>query len=595
VAVAPFLPAAGTTLQWRIPEDAMIELYWRKFVVPYWLLTSVAVACFIVASVAGLAAPLIIKFLIDGALESGDFRYLDLIVGSIVVLYFLRALFSFFYGYNMAKAGATMIARLRASMFIRLHALDYSYFVNTPTGNIVSYFTNDLLLIQQAVTVGVPDLVVESLNLLAIIAIMIYFDWQLALVTFVTLPFIVYAISHFNRKLAEFGSLLEHAMAKMTSLLHQAILSTMMVQSYVREEYEYEKFRAKIHEAAIDLFHVQRLNALVIPLVEFLAAIGLTFIIWFGGREVIKGDLTIGALFAFLVYTINIPGPVRKITQAFSSMKLGLVAWERIHDLDRQPHTVVDGHLDLDKAGGRVEFRNVFFRYATGGDVLKDVSLVAEPGDVIAVVGPSGAGKSSFAHLLLRFYDPDAGAIYLDGIDIRSLKIGALRHQIGFIQQNPILFDASILENIRYGRPTATYSQVERAATLANAHDFIMELPRGYDTPVGELGANLSGGQRQRIALARAIILEPAILLLDEPTAALDSHAEQQVMAAIRNVSKGRTTFIITHNLSTLLASDKVVYLDAGRITETGTCTELLAKGGAFARAVDRGELAFRQ
>ncbi len=275
-------------------------------------------------------------------------------------------------------------------------------------------------------------------------------------------------------------------------------------------------------------------------------------------------------------------------------MKLGMVAWERIRDLDRQPHTVVDGHLDLQTAEGRVEFRNVFFRYNDGADVLKDVSLTAAPGDVIAIVGPSGAGKSSFANLLLRFYDPAAGAIYLDGIDIRSLKISALRHQIGFIQQNPVLFNASILENIRYGRPAAAYCQVEKAAMLANAHDFVMELPRGYDTPVGELGANLSGGQRQRIALARAIILEPAILLLDEPTAALDSHAEQQVIAAIRNVSRGRTTFIITHHLSTLLASDKIVYLAGGQIVETGSRDELLARGGVFARAVDRGELGFK-
>lgn len=572
----------------------MFRFYWEKFVVPFWLLTTVAVACFVIASAAGLAAPLIIKFLIDGALDSGDFRDLNIIVGSIVILYLLRAVFYFFYGYTMAKAGSTMIARMRAAMFSRLHSLDYSYFVNTSTGNIVSYFTNDLLLIQQAVTVGVPDLVVESLNLLAILVIMIYFDWQLALVTFVTLPFIVIAISHFNRKLSDLGGLLEHTMARMTSLLHQAILSVMMVQSYVREDYEYGKFRHQIHEAAQEYFHVQRLNALLIPLVEFLAAIGLTVIIWFGGREVINGDLTIGGMFAFLIYIINVPAPVRKITQAFSGMKLGMVAWERIRDLDRQPHTVVDGHLDLDKADGRVEFRDVAFRYPSGGDVLKNISLTAEPGDVIAVVGPSGAGKSSFANLLLRFYDPSDGAIYLDGVDIRSLKIGALRHQIGFIQQNPVLFNASILENIRYGRPTATYSQVEHAARLANAHDFIMELPRGYDTPVGELGANLSGGQRQRIALARAIILEPVILLLDEPTAALDSHAEKQVMAAIRNVSRGRTTFIITHHLSTLLASDKIIYLTGGQIAESGTHAELMARGGVYARAVDRGELGLK-
>jgi len=241
-----------------------------------------------------------------------------------------------------------------------------------------------------------------------------------------------------------------------------------------------------------------------------------------------------------------------------------------------------------------VAFQHVSFRYQPDRDVLKDINIAAGPGDVVAIVGPSGAGKSSFANLLLRFYDPSEGTVYLDGIDIRQLKISALRKHIGFIQQDPILFDASILENIRYGRPCATYSQIEQAARLANAHDFIMELPRGYDSPVGQLGGQLSGGQRQRIAIARAIILEPAILLLDEPTAALDAHAEKLVMAAIRNVSIGRTTFIITHRLSTLMASDKVIYLSSGRVLETGTHEQLLRQGGLYSRAMERGELSMK-
>jgi ATP-binding cassette, subfamily B, bacterial MsbA len=572
----------------------MFRLYWNKFIFPYWPLTFTAVFCFMVAAAAGLSAPLVIKVLIDVALDSEEVGYLNQIVIAIVVLYTIRGLFYFFYSYNMAKAGNVLITRLRQEMFTKLQSLDYSYFINTSTGDIVSYFTNDLLLIQQAVSLGVPDLVVESLTLVATIGIMVYFDWQLALVTILTLPFIILAISFFNRKIVNLGTLLEQTMSKVTSSLHQSLLAVTMVQSYGREDYEYEKFLVRIRQAAEDFFKVQRLNAVLIPLVEFLAAIGLTIIIWFGGLEVINGDLTIGGMFAFLVYIINIPAPVRKITEAYSRMKLGLVIWDKIQDLQRQPHLVEDGDQELPVARGDVAFAHVSFRYQPDRDVLRDVNLSAGPGDVIAIVGPSGAGKSSFANLLLRFYDPSEGTVHLDGIDIRRLKISALRKHIGFIQQDPILFDASILENIRYGRPAATYSQVERAAKLANAHDFIMELPRGYDSPVGQLGGQLSGGQRQRIAIARAIILEPAILLLDEPTAALDAHAEKLVMAAIRNVSIGRTTFIITHRLSTLMASDKVVYLSGGRVLETGTHQQLLRQGGLYARAVERGELAAR-
>ncbi len=570
----------------------MFTFYWRKFIVPYWLLALMAVVCFVIASAAGLAAPLVVKLLIDDALSGSNIRFLHLITAGIVVLYLIRGLFSYFYGYSMAKAGNRMLAKLRKDMFAKLQSLDYAYFMKTPSGELISLFTNDLLFIQQAVTVGIPDVIVESLNLLAIMAIMIYFDWKLAMVTFATLPFIIVAISFFNNKIGRLGALVDHTLAKVTAIIQQSLVSVMVVQSYVREDYEYQKFSDKIQQAAGDLLKAQRLSAVLVSLVEFLAAIGLTIIVWYGGREVINGDLSIGGMFAFLVYIINVPMPVRKISQALTHLKLGLVAWERINRLlNEHTPSVVDGYKEMPEAQGLVEFKNVSFAYQPDRNVLKDIAILAQPGELIAIVGPSGAGKSSFANLLLRFYDPDQGAIYLDGENIKDLKISALRQHIGFIQQEPVLFNTSIIENIRYGRPGATVSQIEQAARLANAHDFIKELPQGYDTMVGELGGNLSGGQRQRIAIARAIITEPAILLLDEPTAALDAHTEKQVMSAIRQAGAGRTTFIITHRMSTIMASDRVVYLTGGKVVETGTHQELIAKGGVYARAVQFGEI----
>ncbi|WP_094604691.1 Putative multidrug export ATP-binding/permease protein [Sporomusa silvacetica DSM 10669] len=573
----------------------MFSFYWRKFIVPYWLLALTAVICFIVASLAGLAAPLVVKMLIDDALTNGNISFLHLITAGIIILYFIRGLFSYFYGYSMAKAGNKMLAKLRQDMFSKLQSLDYAYFMKTPSGELISLFTNDLLFIQQAVTVGIPDAIVESLNLLAIMAIMIYFDWELAMVTFATLPFIVVAISFFNNKVGRLGVLVEHTLAKITAIIQQSIISVIVVQSYVREGYEYKKFSDKIQQVANELLRAQRLSAILVSLVEFLAAIGLTIIVWYGGREVIQGDLSIGGMFAFLVYIINIPMPVRKISQALTCLKLGVVAWGRINSLlNEQTPSVVDGYLQMPKAGGLVEFKDVSFAYQTGNPVLEDINILARPGEVIAIVGPSGAGKSSFANLLLRFYDPDKGAVYLDGIDIRQLKIGDLRRQIGFIQQEPVLFNTTILENLRYGRPNATLSQIEQAVKVSNAYDFIMALPQGYDSIVGEMGGNLSGGQRQRIAIARAIIMEPAILLFDEPTAALDAHTEKQVMSAIRQASTGRTAFIITHRMSTIMVSDRVVYLTGGRVAETGTHQELIDKGGLYARAVQLDELELR-
>lgn len=564
----------------------MFRLYWQKFILPYWSLVFIALVCFIISSVAGLAVPLIIKFLIDDALVHDDTQYLHLIIIGIIGLYLLRGIFSYIHGKTIAKAGNKMVAQMRESLFERLQKMDYGYFVNTSTGEIISLFTNDLTLIQQAVSLAVPDLLVESLNLLAIISIMIYFDWQLSLVTFATLPFIIIAISFFNKKIGNLGMVVEETLAKVTGILHQSLLSMMVVQSYVREEYECEKFNRSMRRAASDFIKVQRFKALLIALVEFLASIGLTAIIWYGGRQVIHDHLTIGGMFAFLIYIINIPTPISRISQAISNMKLGIVAWQRINTLKQQINVVIDGQDEMGQAIGKVEFRNVNFQYVPDLGILRNIDIVAQPGDIVAIVGPSGAGKSSFANLLLRFYDPVNGHIYVDNIDIRTLKMNDLRKQIGFIQQQPILFNLSILENIRYGRPTASFTEVQEAAQLANAHDFIVKIAGGYDYVVSELGSNLSGGQRQRIAIARAIIMNPPILLLDEPTAALDTEAERQVMVSIRKVSAERTTFLITHRLSTLMTTDRVIYLVNGRIVETGTHGDLIEQGGQYAKVV---------
>lgn len=569
----------------------MFKLYWRKFIVPHWSLVLIALVCFMIASAAGLSAPLIIKFLIDDALVHGDIQYLHVIVAGIIGLYFLRGIFSYLHGQTIAKAGNKMVAKIRENMFERLQKLDYAYFINTPTGEIISLFTNDLALIQQAVSVSVPDLLIESLNLMAIMLIMIYFDWQLALVTFATLPFIIVAIGFFNKKILSLGMVVENTFAKVTGILHQTLLSMRVVQSYVREDYECKKFNTNMRYAAGEFIKIQRFKSILIALVEFFASIGLTMIIWFGGREVINGDLTIGGMFAFLIYIINIPTPVRRMSDAMSNMKLGIVAWRRISDMQQQINHVTDGCNDLGAIAGKVEFKHVNFAYRPPINTLRDINIVVEPSEVVAIVGPSGAGKSSFANLLLRFYDPIDGAVYVDDIDIRTLKMSALRKKIGFIQQEPILFHLSILENIRYGRPTASFAEVQEAAKLADAHDFIMELTGGYGYMVSELGSNLSGGQRQRIAIARAIIIEPAILVLDEPTAALDAEAEQQVMEAIRKVSKNRTTFLITHRLSTLLETDQVIYLMNGQIVEMGTHKELIELGGIYSKAVLSEEL----
>lgn len=566
----------------------MFKLYWQQFILPCWSLITVALIAFVLASIAGLAAPLIIKSLIDDALTAGNLDNLHLIIAGIVALYLCRGAFYYIYGYTMAKAGNRTVARLREKMFQRLQNQDYAYFINTPAGHNISLFTNDLWFLQEAVTLGLPDIIVEFLNLLAIMIIMVALNWELALVTFVTLPFIILVIGYFNKKIASQGTIVDEALAGITTMLHHYLLSVRVVQSYVREDYEYVKFRNMVRKAANDLLKVQRFKAVLIPLVEFMAAVGLTIIIWYGGKEVITGGLSIGGMFAFLVYIVNIPTPLKKISEASAKLQLGVAAWHRISSLDRQQNLVTDGNFHLPKAQGVIEFKNVSFSYEPKTGILNNITLTALPGDIVAIVGPSGAGKSSFANLILRFYDPTQGVIKLDGIDIRDIKLADLRDKIGFIQQEPILFNTTIYDNIRYGRLDATFEQVAEAAQIANAHEFIMELPKGYETIVGNLGGLLSGGQRQRIAIARAILRDPAVLLLDEPTAALDTNAEKLVMDAIRKASQGRTTFIITHRLSTLLSSDKVIYLADGQIIESGSQGELVTRDGRFAQLLQQ-------
>lgn len=567
----------------------MLALYWRNFIVPYRGPLLAAIGCFLIASAAGLAAPIIIKIFIDEALQRQDAYLLHLIMAIIVGIYLLRGLFSFASARFMAYAGNKMVAGLRSTLFQKLHTQDYVFFVNTPSGKIISLFTNDLFLIQQAVTQAIPDITVESVTVLATIFIMFYLNWALALVTVTTIPFIVLAIALFNKKIDAAGNSLQHNLGKLTDAVHQFFQSVRMVQSYVREDYEFKKFQRQNRETAAEYLTLQRLNAVIIPLVEFLVAIGLTIIIWYGGREVINGGLTVGGMFAFLIYIINLPAPVRKISEATTKIRMGCVAWRRLNTLKQRPNTVRDGLVTPREIRGKVEFRNVSFSYLPDMGILKNINFTAEPGEVVAIVGPSGAGKSSFANLMLRFYDPSAGMILLDGVDIRGIKLKSLRGCIGFLQQEPVLFNTSIFENIRYGRPEATLKEVEEAARLANAHEFIKNLPQGYHSFAGELGGSLSGGERQRIALARAIIMNPRILLMDEPTAALDTQAERQVMTAIRNVSAGRTTFMITHRLSTLVNSDKVIYVSNGRIAECGLYQDLIRRGGLFAQAVALG------
>ena len=369
-------------------------------------------------------------------------------------------------------------------------------------------------------------------------------------------------------------------------MLQEMIVSIRLIRLFVREDYEIDRFKRENENNFNAQMKAAQLSATLTPVVEFLAAIAVTTIVWYGGNEVISGNLTSGSLIAFLVYSVNISNPVKRLGNVYGSIQRAVAAAERVFDvLDTSPEIQdAPGAIELPSVKGRVTFENVTFEYRAGEPALRNMSIDIPPGQVLAIVGPSGAGKSTIANLLPRFYDPQEGRILIDNVDIKNVTVRSLREQIAMVPQDTILFSASIFENILYGRLDATREEVMEASRAANAHDFILQLPDGYDTQIGERGCQLSGGQRQRISIARAILKDPRILILDEATSALDAESERLVQEALDKLMVGRTTLVIAHRLSTIQRADSILVLDKGRMIECGCHADLLESGGLYCK-----------
>lgn len=413
---------------------------------------------------------------------------------------------------------------------------------------------------------------------------MFYLDWKLSLLTFIVVPMVGQAMKIFGRKLKRSGTLIQERLADMTAFLQESLAAVRVVKSFVREQHEIERYdreNERNFEAA--MLNI-RLMSMLTPTVEFLAALAVTVIVWFGGYEVVEEKITAGALVAFLTYAVNLANPVKRISRVFGTLQQAMAAADRVFELMDLPETIGDKPeaKPLPRVTGRVKVENVSFSYGEDAPALRNISFEVQPGQMVAFVGPSGAGKSTIANLLPRFYDVTEGSILVEGMDVRDVTLGSLREQIGIVPQETMLFSGSVWENIRYGRLDATDEEVVEAAKAANADEFIRQLPEGYDTKLGERGVNISGGQRQRLAIARAILKDPQILILDEATSALDTESEKVVQAALDRLMVGRTSFVIAHRLSTILGADRILVIDHGEIVEAGTHEELLAKGGLY-------------
>lgn len=551
---------------------------------PYKKLLILSVVFMLFVALSNLVVPWIIKDVIDQVLEQKDLRMLYLVIVAILVTFFIRALTTFGHRYLMGYIGQAVIMDIRNVLYHHLQVLSISYYDRRRTGDIMSNLTNDIAALQTAIVVDFISLVQESAIFIGSFASMIYLQWKLTVLCLIIVPLVSYVIKFFGRKLHTSGRVVQECLADVTSMLQETIQGVRIVRSFNRGSYEEKRFE-KINRSSFSAtVRSIRQQSQMTPFVEFLAAIAVCAIIWYGGVSVIDGVMTTGELIAFLIYAINLANPTRRVAESVGNIQKSLAAADRVFAiLDEQPE--VQDKPDAKQLiikKGRVEVKHVSFSYEKENPVLVDLNFIAEPGQTIALVGPSGSGKTTVANLLPRFYDVSAGAICIDGMDIRDVTVGSLRENIGLVPQDTLLFNTTIKENVLYGRLDATDEEVWAAIKAANAENFIRELPHGIDTKVGDRGLVLSGGQRQRIAIARAILKDPAILILDEATSALDTESEKIVQDALDKLMVGRTSFVIAHRLSTVKNADQILVLNKGRIEEQGTHEELIAMGGLY-------------
>jgi ABC-type multidrug transport system fused ATPase/permease subunit len=567
---------------WRSTRRRLSTL--ARFALRYKLRTALSVVSLLAATATALAPPFLSKYAVDDGIRRHDLTKLWWIVGAFLLAGLLNWGMSYVQTYLTGWVGERILADLRNDLFNHLQRLSLGFYERNRAGVLISRLTNDVEAIDQLVTDGVTSLVQNTLTLVGTAILLFILDWRLALATLAVIPLMSIATVIFRARSARAYSSVRERLGLVTATLAEDIAGMRVVQAFTREQANTANFREVAEAYRESNMETVVLNGLYFPFVDLLSTVALGIVLFYGGHLYFQGLLTVGTLFAFMLYVQNFFDPVQQLSQLYNTFLSATAALDKIMDvLDQQPE-VRDrpGARELPEVEGHVRFEAVRFGYRDGPDVLHDLDLDVAAGTTVALVGHTGAGKSTIAKLLARFYDPRSGRLTVDGFDLRDVTQASLRRQLGIVPQEGFLFAGTVTENIAFGRPDASSEAVIRAARAVGAHEFVMRLENGYETQLQERGSRLSLGQRQLVALARALLADPRMLILDEATSSVDIGTERKIEEALRLLLAGRTAFIIAHRLSTIRDADLIVVLEHGRIVEQGSHDELLARRGLY-------------